>query len=324
MYNSTQKHEFLNTIVNDNSYKAYQRVFGTIEDMEEKFGKDVCDMSVDEILVVLDLKTGVRITNTEQTMSLLRSYTNWCIQNGKTTSENNFDKITASEIDRSRSFRAKYVKSPEEFEEMVKVVYNEGYDYNPGTEKAKELSVRLVYEGLEDKEIVLLKKDDVDYEKKTIKSPLYDDVVYSVSDKILSLCEYCSEQEVVEFPSKQGVIRKERLCQNDYVLRQRIGTLRGNPEDRAINASAVSRWVKDFCNSYVESTGNYRKISVGKLRESRMLYNIHESGKGFEVYFNCKIRSDMKMRNPELSERNIQDKMRVLGNSFKLFEETFY
>ena len=47
--------------------------------MEEKFGKDICEMNVDELLTVLDFKTGVRITNTEQTMSLLRSYVDWCI-----------------------------------------------------------------------------------------------------------------------------------------------------------------------------------------------------------------------------------------------------
>ena len=99
MYNSEQKQTFLNTITNDNSYRSFQRVFKAVQDMEEKFGKDICEMNVDELLTVLDFKTGVRITNTEQTMSLLRSYVDWCIQNGKTTSENNFDKISSSEVD---------------------------------------------------------------------------------------------------------------------------------------------------------------------------------------------------------------------------------
>lgn len=59
MYNSEQKQTFLNTITNDNSYRSFQRVFKAVQDMEEKFGKDICEMNVDELLTVLDFKTGV-------------------------------------------------------------------------------------------------------------------------------------------------------------------------------------------------------------------------------------------------------------------------
>ena len=322
MYNSEQKQNFLNTITNDNSYRSFQRVFKAVQDMEEKFGKDICEMNVDELLTVLDFKTGVRITNTEQTMSLLRTYVDWCIQNGKTTSENNFDKISSSEVDKTRTCRAKYVKSPAEFEEMLSAVFGMNADYNETTEKPNELMVRLCYTGLENDEVVLLEKSNVDYEAKTIKSPLYD-CVYHVSDKILALCRFCAEQDEILLLAKFGM-RKEKLCNNKYLLRNRVGALRGKTEDSPLNKIVVSRKVKAFNDAYVESTGNYKAVSGDKLRESKMLYDIYESGETFDAYFNRVIMPDIKMRSPEYTDRKIQERRRILKGMYDLYKETFY
>lgn len=322
MYNSEQKQNFLNTITNDNSYRSFQRVFKAVQDMEEKFGKDICEMNVDELLTVLDFKTGVRITNTEQTMSLLRSYVDWCIQNGKTTSENNFDKISSSEVDKTRTCRAKYVKSPVEFEEMIKVVFGMNVDYNETTEMPNELMVRLCYAGLENEEIVLLEKTNVDYEAKTIKSPLYD-CVYHVSDRILTLCRFCAEQEEILLLAKFGM-RKEKMCNNKYLLRNRVGALRGKSEDSPLNKVVVARKVKAFNDAYVEGTGNYKSMSGDKLRESKMLYDIYESGETFDKYFNRVILPDIKMRSPEYTDRKIQERRRILKGMYDLYKETFY
>ena len=83
MYNAEVKKSFLNTIVNENSYKTCMTIFNKIEEMESTFGKDICEMSVDEIMTVLDLNTGTRFTNGIQMISILKSYVDWCIQNGK-------------------------------------------------------------------------------------------------------------------------------------------------------------------------------------------------------------------------------------------------
>ena len=95
MYNDELKKSYLGTIANDNSYKACLRVFRAVEDMEDRYDKDICEMNVDEILTVLDLKTGTRSTNIIQFMSLLRSYVDWCIQNGKIVYE---DLVQVSKI----------------------------------------------------------------------------------------------------------------------------------------------------------------------------------------------------------------------------------
>lgn len=323
MYNSEQKRAFLDTITNDNSYKSYQRVFKNVEDMESKFGHDVCEMSIDEILTTMDLKTGTRISNTEQSMSLLKIYVDWCIQNGKASgSENNFEKIDSSEIDKSRVFKSKYVKSPEEFEHMISVVFGSGFGNNPDIENPKELCVRLCYEGLEDEEIVLLKKSDIDYENKVIKSPLYPDVIYKVSNRILALCRFCVDQTDVEYSGKSGA-RRERLCINDYVIRQRIGTLRGNPEDRPINKVNIIRRVKEFNDKFMETGDIYKNITAKTLRESHMLYRIY-AAKDSLSFIDNEIRYDIECRNPEISDRQMYERLRQIGKTYNIWRNTFY
>lgn len=322
MYNSKQKIEFLNTITNDNSYKSFQRVFRAVESMEERFEKDVCQMNVDEILTIMDLKTGTRMTNTEQFMSLLRAYVDWCIQNGRTTSENNFEKIDASETDKSRIYKSKYIKNPEELENMISTVFCIDYNYKEDIDKPKELCIRLCYEGLEDEEIVLLKKSDVDYENKVIRSPLYSDIIYKVSDKILELCDFCTHQEDVEYLGKSGM-RKERLCDNDFLLRQRIGTLRGNPEDRPINKTLIVRRVKEFNDSFVEATGNYKSITASKLRESHLFYRAYTSDNP-GVFIENEIRYEIEVKNPDINDRQMRERLRQIKNTFKCWKDAFY
>lgn len=324
MYNAEQKQSFLNTIVNDNSYKSYVRVFNSIEDMEERFEKDICDMSIDEILIVLDFKTGTRVANTEQFMSLIRLYVDWCIQNGKTTSENNFEKIDAKDIDKTRIYKSRYIKNPEEFENMIKIVFNEGYDYNATVDRPKELCVRLCYEGMEDEEIVLLKKTDVDYENGVIHSPIYPDVVYKVSERILYLCKYCSELEEVEYANRSASgWRAEKLCDNVYVLRQRIGSLRGNSTDKPINKVFVSRKVKEFNDAYVETVDIYKNITASKLRESRLFYQIHLSANP-DQFIEDTVSNESSIKTPDCNSRNLYERIRQVKNSYRIWENTFY
>lgn len=324
MYNAEQKNSFMNTITNDNSYKSYQRVFKTIESMEQKFGKDICDMNVEELLIVMDIKTGTRDNNTIQFMSLLRGYVDWCIQNGKSsTSENNFEKIDASEIDKKKIFQEKYIKNPEEFEEMISVVFKKDAFYRDDVEMPKELCVRLCYEGMEDEEIVNLKKTDVDFDNNILKSPLYPDIEYLVSDRIMELCRYCIDQTEVSYNSKNGKKRKERLCDNDYVLRQRIGTLRGNPENRPINSVLIIRRVKEFCNAYYEAVEHYKNVTASKLRESRLFYQILMS-EDEDKFINEAIKCDILLRDESVNNRQMYERLRQIKTSYAKWKEAFY
>lgn len=325
MYNTEQKNSFMNTIVNDNSYKSYQRIFKVIESIEQRFDKDICDMSVDELMIVMDMKTGTRKSSTDQFICLLKGYVDWCIKNGKSvTSENNIEKIIVTEIDKKSVFRSKYIKDPEELEEMISVVFEQGAFYNDGVDIPKELSIRLCYEGMEAEEIVNLKSTDIDFENNIIKSPIYSEIEYLVSDHIMSLCQFCIEQKEVTYPTNNGRVRTEKLCENNYVLKQRIGTLRGNSPDRPINAALIIRRVKEFCNIYSEATERYKNVTAGKMNESRLFHDIYLAGSDHKKYIQESVKCDILMRENNLSDRNLYERLRQIELSYLKWKETFY
>lgn len=325
MYNAEMKNAFLGTIANDNSYKAYVRIFNAVEDMETGFNKDVCEMNVDEIFTVLDLKTGTRSNNIIHVMSLLRTYIDWCIQNGKVVGENNLDKIDFKDIDQSRTIKLRYLKDEAEFEEMCSVVYKRDAFYNETSEMQKELIVRLCFLGLDNEEIVTLKKTDVDVENGILKSPLYPDIEYKVDRKIIDLCVYCIEQEEFMYsaPSKGTEMRYERLCNNDYVIRPRIGTLRGKDEDSPMNVTNIPRRTNTFFKDYYEATEIYKELSPNRLRESGMLIQIHKSDNP-EYFIDTAVKTEILLKNPKISQAKLKERIRNIKHLYSVWSNAFY
>lgn len=240
MYNSFLKEKYLLTITNRNTQRAVLRVFNNASTLEEQLQKDLCDFTESELIYFLETETGAGMIDSDK--SILRTYVDWCINEGHSINNvNHLQNINSSDIDKRKIFQSKYLMDEQEFDDMLDIVFNQStYFGDEGIYKPKELTIRLCYLGMEKEEIVQLKKSDVDYKNKIISSPIYTDIEYKASDKILKLCHFCSRQEDVEYPGKYGM-RRERLCNNDFILRQRIGTLRGNPEDRPIGDVIVNR-----------------------------------------------------------------------------------
>lgn len=319
MYNAEMKKSFLNTIVNENSYKAYIRIFNAIENMEDGFGKDVCEMSVDEIISMLSLKTGAKANNAIQTISLLKSYVDWCIQNGKIVGENNLEKVDFKDLNQSKSMRNQYLKDEEDFEEMCREVYKINMYYNESVKKPEELMVRLLFHELELKEIILLKKTDVDYENKIIHSPIYP-ISYDVSDKELLLCDFCAKQNVAL--SSNG--REEGICDNDYLIRSRTsGLRRGKSEKEPISIFKPRHAANDFCRVYNEETDTYRKVTQTKLIESHMLMRIHRSDNPIK-FISTEIKKETRMRIPDIKENTLEQRIYRLKKLYNSWEEAFY
>lgn len=325
MYNDELKKSYLGTIANDNSYKACLRVFRAVEDMEIRYDKDICEMNVDEILTVLDLKTGTRSTSIIQFMSLLRSYVDWCIQNGKIVGENNFDKIDFKEIDHTNAIRGKYLKSVEEFEEICAVVYKRDAFYNETTDMAKELMIRLLFAGMENKEIVLLEKTGVDMENRILQSPVYPEIEYHVSQKVIDLCKYCINQEEVMYsaPSKGSDDRMERMANNKYVIRPRISALRGKSEDTPMNEANISRKAKDFFTDYYEATEIYKELTPNRIRESAIMIQIHNS-ENPDQFINTAIKTDIMLRNPGITSYRLNEKLKRIKETYAVWLAAFY
>lgn len=320
MYNEIQKEQYLSTIENENTQRAVQRIFNNATELEEQLQKDLCDFSKGEFTYFLETGTGTGAIDGDKCM--LKAYVDWCISNGHTIRGINYlQNINSSDIDKRKVYQSKYLMDEHEFNNMLDNVFNQfTYYYNEEIDKPKELTVRLCYLGMENEEIVLLKKSDVDYENRIISSPLYIDIIYEASDIILELCRFCSMQEEVEYPGKHGM-RKERLCNNEYLFRQRIGTLRGNPENRPLDKVIVNRRVKEFNDQYIKNTGLYKNITPDKLRQSALFHQFQKSNDKDKFF--AGVRTDVLLRDPYILERQLSDKLRKIKKSYQTWTRAF-
>ena len=323
MYNVELKNLFLNTIKNDNSYKRFLSIFNNIEGMERNFGKDICEMSVEELLTTLDLKTSTHAASTTQIISLLRKYINWCLKNGKIVGENNLEKIDFKNVNNSKIVENNYLRNEEEFERMCAVVYKEDAFYNKSTAAHGELIVRLCFAEISKQEIILIRKDQVDYENRIIQSPIYADIQYPVSQRALELCEYCTNQKTVVRPKGVRRATEEKLCDNEYLLRARISALRGKDESAPINELRVDRWVREFLKSYYETTEVYKDCTSTKLSESHMLIRIHNS-ENPEEFINTVIQSEIQIKKPNIKGGTLKNKIYQIKQLYKAWENVFY
>lgn len=321
MYNAEVKKSFLNTIVNENSYKTCVTVFNKIEEMESTFGKDICEMSVDEIMVVLDLNTGTRFTNGIQMISILKSYVDWCIQNGKIVGENNFEKIDYKEIDQSMSMKNSYLKDEQEFEDICAVIFKKDAYYYEGVQIPRELALRLCfYAEMDTKEIVLIEKEQVDFENKVILSPVYPGVKYPVDDKILKLCRFCIDMKVVE--NQKGF--DEPICDNKYLFRSRRCSLRyGKTEDTPMNPLFITRFISQLSKDYYESTDMYKEITQKKLADSHRFIRIHNSDNP-EMYIRTVIKDEIIAQKPNINKRALNNQIFKVEKLYKSWVKALF
>ena len=320
MYNAEMKESFLNTIENENSYKAYIRAFKLTEEIETFLSKDVCEMSVNDIMSLLDLKTGARKVTAIQTMSLLKTYVDWCLQNGKIVGENNFDKISYEKINQSRAIFEQYVKDEEEFDEMCKSVYKQTSDYIESIEKPKELIVRLAFLELSIDEIVVLKKTDIDYENGIIQSPLYP-LQYHATKRILYLCEYCANQKIAAYKNRDY---EEAICDNDYLIRSRASTMRKDKSEKdPIHIQRCSRAIKDFSTRYYEETEIYKKTTPKTLSDNHMLIRIRESSNPTK-FIETEIKSEICKRNPDIKEAALKQRIYSIKKLYNTWRDVYY
>ena len=78
MYNEERKKTYLS----QTGDKIALRQFPNIEPFEESMGKDLCEMSKEELQRIADKTLGVLPTTLLDTMRSVASYRNWCMENG--------------------------------------------------------------------------------------------------------------------------------------------------------------------------------------------------------------------------------------------------
>lgn len=319
MYNTKQKEQFLSSLGNENTHNAYLVIFKKSEAIEKSYGKDIADMTLTEVLSLLDVISGKGAQTASSCRSMLSTYTDWCIRNGKSVmSENNVSKISYEAIDKKRSYKTCYVGSEKEFRDIIDIAFPKS---DPrGIVAIRRSIVILYYLGMNMEEIKCLRKNNIDFEGKMIYSPVYDSIAYSADDELLGYLKTCLEIDEIEYENDQKK-KAEKICINDYVYRAKVGRYRPIDYDGTVATSFVWKRCDELNERYFESTGIYKKFTPKSLADSRLFIDYRESKDKEDFLNNYKIGLSLRS---EKTDRLLYIATLNFKKNYEAWEKAFY
>lgn len=222
VYNKNVKNEFL-TRYKDNTATTYRRIFHKVSQMEDYFGKDLCNFNLDEIeWVMIDL-TPITPAASQSLFSVLLTYVDWAMENGY--SNNSINPLRAVNTKWVTQFADKYAKLYITGTELIEIE-------EMCANYQDAVIFRLLFEGVGGEtwsEIRNLTGDDIDVKNKTLYLRDKDNNtrVLEVSTRCIRYCQEALDEK--EYFKKNGLMEEHvrikniaELVQNNYVVRNAI------------------------------------------------------------------------------------------------------
>ena len=310
MYNAELKNSFVDTYRAENSYKTLYTLFDMVEPFEEKFGKDICDMNIDEMTIILN-NIGVKRTTRQARASLLKMYIDFCIKNGKTkNTENVLEKIFIGAINNNSSTMMAYIKDPDEFEDIIKKMFEEQYKVDDANVIDEIIWRLLYYYELPVDVIPTIKKSDIDYETGILT---VGDKKIDLDEKILKLIKQYNDLTYVYIPGKYGY-RKTELNDNEYVVRKtKLGTGDAGKGSTFVVRS-INRLITRNMDAYNSNSDVYKKLTPVRITDSHVFYRIYSSGDPMQ-YIKETIRAEKHLD---------ANKLTAFKNNYISWEKAFF
>jgi hypothetical protein len=198
--------------------------FGKVATKEAEYGKDITEMHPDELIDSFRSMKLTRENYRRNMLSLFKGYFIWASENGYTTNENYLNRIQPADIVCDVTVSETMIGSPEHLRNIL----DEGLDYINLTNRsiATELQFKLLYLGIELKEIQALRKTNIEPETGMITT--YTNYTLQVDDDIAGLWKRCCSMKFFEKinglakDAKKKDVSKfalSELFDNDYLFR---------------------------------------------------------------------------------------------------------
>ena len=302
MFNPTQKKEYIE--YENKNEVPLTNYFARIYKGEIKYDKDISDMSKEELIDTLCMLNIRREETRNHLLSLLRGYIKWTKLMDKTDNDSPIDQLTGENIGRIDTLASQMIKSPEQIEEILSIVIDNGKSYQnqPNRASRDKLVFWLIYSGLRISDLMELQKTDIDYENKLVyckkvydsvdndgnKITRYKDKEYEVNDSILYLWrEYVS----VDCLEHSGVIEEYGLVNNDFLFRAVESIRYPYAEVEAEHLTrdvqpynSFSMILKKIFKIYSGITGEKMDVKPDSLKCSGVFYRTYAKEKGGEKY----------------------------------------
>lgn len=217
MYNQDRKNEYFNYVERmHGSVISRKYIFSSLASIEETWGKDICDFTLPEILMVMatfnSSSRGALIKN----LSILKTYTDWCCMNKLSIDNiNHYEEVDASKLDIYVNKITSKIVSREELYTIMQQFLN----------KSDQFIVLALFEGvrtLELGELMMLKVSDIDAQTRTITFP--NNTKRLMSKKLYELAIESSEEDEYVTVAEDGDLFRCKLLCDGYIVNSRANS----------------------------------------------------------------------------------------------------
>ena len=275
IYNEEQKIKYLD--YDKKNYKANLLYFQRLAPIEMELEKDVANMSPVEFKKSLESLGIAKRKTIGHAHSLITSYVEWAFSNGFVVTKEQIEQVLVESIDNMSSIQTQMLKDPQHVTHILETAIDESF---AGRACRDKLIVWLMYIGMTSEEIQYIKKNDVDYDNKNIKTHLEN--IYVVDNMVLHLCEIVSGMTYIEKASSRtplGQVDME-LVDNNYLFRGILG--KKGKTNESVKITTILKALYDTIKKYNKETGENLKISATNVRESGLFYKVYTLEKSGE------------------------------------------
>lgn len=262
MYNEEQKKKFIREYTKSlSTAKVATTIFDAVELYEHRYGKDVCQMSTEEVQGVINEVLGVRIKSHAMSMTILREYAKWCITMRIDGACDAILKVQSVGLEKMRRYM---VSGPlhlqmcldsifdKEIEETIDIIYRSYF--------------WMAYGGIKEEDIPKIKKENIDLHNMSVSyggivAPIYREAIPSIT-AALNLVSFNYKH-----PNYSKIIRRDRASGTSI-----IRGIKAESDVMTLRA-AISRKVAKAVKSGTAGV----QLSYHRVALSGLFYRTYES-----------------------------------------------
>lgn len=260
MYNEAVKQRFIRENAgSEKSQRNLVTLFNSIEKYEQEWDADCCTKTAEELQPMLNDVVGIRSNSQTVTLSLLRSYARWCVQNRVPGA---CDGLLEASVDNSAKLRLQMVQGPLQFQQYLNTVFA------PEEDETVDLVYRCylwcAFIGLEEESVLELRSGDVDLNAMKLSCG---EKLYDLPREAVPAFRRLTELDAFNYSHKNyGTIRRARN-EGDMLLRG----YKGETKIRTLRAA-----VTDAGAMAVKDGKTQRRLTYDKARLSGLFFRFYE------------------------------------------------
>lgn len=255
----------------------YRMPFKKTSVYENKFGKDISEMTRDEYITTLTGLSANKVSILKRKLGMIKAYLKWCMSNGETNNIEELLTVNESDLNRVGYYRYTMFRDAEKLNRWLDAIFPPVNDFS--YRNYCRLFDLLLFDGISQYQIIELKNENIDYDNGICN---YEGRSYILSEYTIKLLRVLKEKLSASYRSETKENYSQsvqpagsysvRLEPSDYVIKKTLKSKCINNGERSQLMDNLSSIQSRCANAYMKSIGALDKPTYRTIYLSGMFY----------------------------------------------------